>query len=91
VVSDYHLKGFTESTFNNRHGNVWSVWTSGTSGNTLIWSKTASGGRGQGFNCFADARPNFWGRCTRYDLASGQAERKVSVRIVNGTVIDTPL
>jgi hypothetical protein len=91
VVSDYHLKGFTESTFNNRHGNVWSVWTSGTSGNTLIWSKTASGGRGQGFNCKADARSNFWGSCTRYDLGSGQAERKVSVQIVNGTVIDRPL
>ena len=87
VVRDYELKGFDESKFHNRHGNVWNVWTSDASRNTLIWSKT----RGEGFNCKADARPNHWGSCTRYDLRSGQAKGKVSVRIVNGTVVDRPV
>ena len=90
VVDDYHRKGFSEATFHNRHGNVWNVWTSDASRNTLIWSKTNKAGRGEGFNCKADARPNHWGSCTRYDLSSGQATGKVSVRIVNGTVIDRP-
>ena len=87
VVDDYHVKGFTESTFHNRHGNVWNVWTSDASRNTLIWSKTNN----EGFNCKADTRPNFWGSCTRYDLRSGKATGKVSVRIANGTVIDRPV
>jgi len=87
VVRDYELKGFDESKFHNRHGNVWNVWTSDASRNTLIWSKS----RGEGFNCKADARPNHWGSCTRYDLRSGQAKGKVSVRIVNGTVVDRPV
>src|SRR5215467_11771402 len=87
VVRNYELKGFDESKFHNRHGNVWNVWTSDASRNTLIWSKT----RGEGFNCKADARPNHWGSCTRYDLRSGQAKGKVSVRIVNGAVIDRPV
>ena len=91
VLDDYHLKGYTESTFRNRHGNVWNKWTSKASGNTLIWSKTNRGGHGEGFNCAADARPNFWGSCTRYDLSSGQVNGKVSVQIVNGTVIDRPV
>ena len=91
VVDDYNRKGFTQSTFQNRYGNVWNVWTSDASGNTLIWSKTNRAGLGEGFNCKADARPNFWGSCTRYDLSSGQVSGKVSVRIVNGTVIDRPV
>jgi len=91
VVQDYELKGYTESTFRNRYGNHWNVWTSAATRNTLIWSKTNNAGRGEGFNCTADARPNFWGSCTRYDLRSGQVNGKVSVSIVDGTVIDRPL
>jgi len=91
VVADYRQKGFTGSTFRNRYGNDWNVWTSLASRNTLIWSKTSNGGRGEGFNCAADGRPKFWGSCTRYDLGSGQAKGKVSVQIDNGTVIDRPL
>ena len=91
VVDDYHRKGFNEHTFQNRHGNVWNVWTSDASRSTLIWSKTSNSGRGEGFNCRADARPNFWGSCTKYDLRSGEVKGKVSVRIANGTVIDRPV
>jgi uncharacterized protein YraI len=89
VIADYRLRGYTGSTFRNRHGNDWNVWTAKASRNTLIWSKTSNGG--EGFNCVADARPNLWGSCTRYDLRSGQASGKVSVQIDNGTVTGRPL
>jgi hypothetical protein len=91
VVRDYEQKGYTEATFRNRYGNDWNVWTSAATRNTLIWSKTNKDGRGEGFNCKADARPNFWRSCTRYDLRSGQRTGRVSVEIANGTVIDRPL
>jgi outer membrane cobalamin receptor len=76
VVQDYEQKGYTEATFQNRHGNDWNVWTSAATRNTLIWSKTNNDGRGEGFNCKADARPNFWGSCTRYDPKFWSSERE---------------
>lgn len=88
VVADYNHVGYTASTFQNQHGNTWNVWQSNISGNTLIWSKTNAGGRGEGFNCHADSRPNYWARCQRYDLATGQPKGRTSLTIRNGVVID---
>lgn len=92
VMAAYREKGYTERAFQNRYGNVWNVWTSVKTRNTLIWSENSNRGKGEGFNCLADSRPNIWGSCTRYDLVSGQAKGKVSIRLDNaGTVIARPL
>jgi hypothetical protein len=85
VVADYYAKGFDENSFVNQYGNKWNVWRSNASGNTLVWSKD----RGLGYNCLADSRPNFWGKCTRYDLRTGQIyPRYVWLRIHDGGVLE---
>jgi hypothetical protein len=87
VVASYRQAGYTESSFQNRYGNTWNVWTA-ASGNTLIWSKTNAGGRGEGFNCLADSRPNTWASCQRYELTTGQPTGHTPLAIRNGVVID---
>lgn len=89
VFADYARADYRWSRFTNRYGNQWHVWTSHTSGNTLIWSVDNNGGRGEAFNCKASDEDNFWGQCTRYDVAGGFVNGFVSVTIGNGgEVID---
>jgi hypothetical protein len=88
VVKDYNARGYDWTNYRNTAGNVWHVWTSQASGNTLIWSKDVNHGQGLGYNCHASALPNLWSSCKRYDLTSGEQTGFVGVAIHDNGVVE---
>src|SRR5262245_9210223 len=93
VVESVQQTGISRShTFRNQAGNTWNVWIASTGYTLLFPNLVGYRGDHKGFTCKASPVANYWSKCTRFDLDTGQRETEwwvVSVRVSpNGIVED---